>query len=170
MNGPQVQAWLDQQDALVRDCVREFGCFLQFVISGPAEASTGLCYTTGLFGIRHPELIVFGLDQPSSAGLLNHCFDRVREGNDLMPGEILTSPDGSTRVRVEEFPDPGGVLYTANRFYGRPDEFSVPAYQLTWDVDGAFPDDEGYPYPPHVQPLPGTFVLDEGGECGCGSG
>lgn len=25
----QIQAWLDQEDAMVRDCVRKYGCFLQ---------------------------------------------------------------------------------------------------------------------------------------------
>jgi Domain of unknown function (DUF4262) len=33
----------------------------------------------------------------------------------------------------------------ANRFYQRPAEFSVPAYQLTWaDAAGRFPWDTGW--------------------------
>ncbi|AKU18545.1 DUF4262 domain-containing protein [Luteipulveratus mongoliensis] len=170
MNDLQEQAWLDQEDANVRDCVRTYGCFLTYVLAGRKETSTSFCYTTGLFGIGHPELIVFGLSQATAGGLLNLCYARVRDGHDLMPGEIFSFAGAPERVRVEVFPRPGDVLYTANRFYERPDEFSVPAYQLTWDVEGAFPEDAGYPYGPHVQPAPGTFVLDEDDECGCGCG
>ena len=50
------------------------------------------------------------------------------------------------------------VLLAANRFYERPAEYSVPAYQLTWDhADGTFPWDDGYPCGPHCQPRPGTW-------------
>ena len=51
-----------------------------------------------------------------------------------------------------------------------PETYSLgPAYQLTWDVDGAFPEDPDYPYGPHQQPRPSTFVDDVGGDCSCGS-
>jgi hypothetical protein len=49
-------------------------------------------------------------------------------------------------------------VFSANRFYERPDEFSVPAFQLTWpDAQGRFPWDPGYAYPSDVQPRPGTW-------------
>lgn len=169
MTDTQIQAWLDQEDAMVRDCVRKYGCFLQYVFANPKPESTSFCYTTGLFGLGHPELIVFGLDEHSANGMLNWCFARVKEGEDLMPGEILEFGNGCGRARVEVFPNPGDALFGANRFYQRPSEYSVPAYQLTRDVNGAFPEDPGYPYGPHQQPRPGEFVNDVGGDCGCGS-
>jgi hypothetical protein len=169
MTDIQIQAWLDQEDAMVRDCVREHGCFLQYVFASPGPESTSFCYSTGLFGLGHPELIVFGLDQRSAAGMLNWCFARVKEGNDLMEGEILEFGDGRGRAHVEVFPNPGDALFGANRFYQRPSTASVPAYQLTWDVDGAFPGESGYPYDEHRQPRPGTFVNNVSGDCGCGS-
>jgi len=52
----------------------------------------------------------------------------------------------------------GDVLFAANRFYGRPDEFSVPAFQLIWALDGGiFPWDAGYSCEPDCQPLPGRW-------------
>jgi hypothetical protein len=59
---------------------------------------------------------------------------------------------------VEELPNPGEVVLGANRFYERPAEYSVPAYQLTWaHRDGLFPWDEGYRCGPECQPRPGTW-------------
>ncbi len=59
---------------------------------------------------------------------------------------------------VEQVPNPGDIVYGANRHYRRPDEASVPVLQLTWD-DGAgrFPWDDGYSVPASVQPRPGSF-------------
>lgn len=34
---------------------------------------------------------------------------------------------------------------------------SVAAYQLTWDAEGAFPWEFGYPYSTRTQPRPGDF-------------
>lgn len=144
---------------MVRDCILEFGCFLQYVSAdpGPEPPLPSFCYTTGCFGLGHPELIVFGLDPSSAGGMLNWCFAEIKAGRVLTPGEILELGNGRARARVESFPNPGSMLFTANRFYQRPPEHSVLAYQLTWDVDGAFPEDPGYPYGPHQQPRPGTL-------------
>ena len=59
---------------------------------------------------------------------------------------------------VEVLPNPPEILFAANRFYRRPDEVSVPAYQLAWPQrNGAFPWDEGDPCGPGCQPRPGTW-------------
>ncbi|WP_425310911.1 DUF4262 domain-containing protein [Ammonicoccus fulvus] len=50
------------------------------------------CYTVGLFGLGHPELIVFGLDHESAGHTLNWFFDRIRRGEDLMPGQLVQAP------------------------------------------------------------------------------
>ncbi|HET8867381.1 MAG TPA: DUF4262 domain-containing protein, partial [Agrococcus sp.] len=80
---------------------------------------------------------------------------RVRQNRDLREGEIVDLDGTSTRARVEPFPHPERVLFAANRFYERPDEASVPALQLTWDVHGAFPGDPGYSLPARLQPRRG---------------
>lgn len=156
-NDAAILAWLDQEDRHVTDTIRKHGCFLQYVY-GEGEQPP-FAYTVGLFGIGHPELIMFGLDARRSARALNHFFDHVRSGSDLTPGEVSWPWGDTVGFLVEEFPEPGATLLSANRHYQRPPEASVPAYQLTWSMDGFFPGDEGYPLPPTVQPRPGTFRL-----------
>ncbi|GAA3880967.1 DUF4262 domain-containing protein [Tessaracoccus defluvii] len=121
-------------------------------------AVTAFAYTVGLFGIGHPELIVFGLDAESAYGTLYWFFDEVKRGRVLAPDEIVSPPGSDTRFLVERFPNPGSVVFAANRFHGRSRRSSVPVYQLTWDVAGAFPREEGYRYPATLQPRPGDFV------------
>lgn len=156
VNEDHVIAWNDQEDRRVTETIRHYGCFLQ-AVEGDADGPP-FCYTVGLFGIGHPELIVFGLDPESAGHTLNWFFERIRRGEDLTAGQIVCAPDGGPRFLVEIFPDPGTALYAANRHYQRPREASVPALQLTWDVEGAFPWDPGYPYPPTLQPRPGEYV------------
>ncbi|MBK8460120.1 MAG: DUF4262 domain-containing protein [Micropruina sp.] len=152
----QVTGWNDQEDRRVRQLVRRYGCYVQ-AIHGDGERPP-FAYTIGLFGLGHPELIAFGLDHESAGGILNWFAARVRQGNDLTPGELVEPAGSGTRFLVEEFPDPGAALYAANRFYRRPRQASVPAYQLTYDVNGAFPWEPGYPYAPSRQPRPGDYV------------
>lgn len=153
---PQMQAWLDQEDRHVIETIRRHGCYLQAVLG--ECSSPPFAYTVGLFGLGHPELIVFGLGTRSAAQALNWFFARVREGSDLMPGEIIRPEEAAPRFLVEPFPNPAEFLFAANRHYQRPDEATVPAYQLTWDVNGAFPGEPGYPNPAWWQPRPGEAV------------
>lgn len=157
MNHAQLTAWNDQEDRKVTEKIREYGCWITAVHSdGPPVPC--FAYTTGLFGIGHPELIVFGMSDESAGNTLNWFFDRIRGGGDLMPGQVIEIREANgTRFYVEDFPDPGGAVYTANRHYKRPREYSVPAYQLTYDIDGAFPWEAGYPKPPWFQPRPGEY-------------
>lgn len=157
-NDAAILAWLDQEDRLVTETIRRHGCFVQYVFGEGADPP--FAYTVGLFGIGHPELIVFGLDAGRSARVLNHFFDHVRAGADLTPGEVVWPWGDTVGFLVETFPDPGSTLFGANRHYQRPAEASVPAYQLTWSMEGCFPGEPGYPLPPTVQPRPGTFRGD----------
>ena len=76
----------------------------------------------------------------------------------LVAGERLPVGQGPGEVVVEVCPNPGDVVLGANRFYCRPAEHSVPAYQLAWPhPDGRYPWDEGYRCPPGCQPRPGTW-------------
>lgn len=173
MNDITVEQWLDHEDRRISETIRRHGCALEYV--QPCEGDgfrTPFCYTIGLFGLGHPELLIFGLDMPSAAGCLNHLHGLVRKGRDLVPGEILTFPPHEEQYLVEEVPNAGEILFAANRHYDRPSEVSVPALQVTWTVRGAFPWHDRYPYPAESQPRPGTFsalVEDEGdtGPCSC---
>ncbi len=114
-------------------------------------------YTVGLFGLGHPELLVFGLDMHDSQGLLNTVGDQIREGGDVIPGIEFGVGAWPRKVVAEEVPNPGDIVFSANRFYQRPDEFSVPVLQLTYsDENGLYPWDDGFG-DPVTQPRPGTF-------------
>ena len=61
------------------------------------------------------------------------------------------------QVIPEEVPNPGEIVFEANRFYQRPNEASVPVLQLTYtDKNGRYPWDEGC-LRPELQPRPGTW-------------
>jgi hypothetical protein len=165
----ELQAWLDQEDAHISACIRRFGWAIQYV-GGPhcsfpgcegtrPEDATGppFAYTVGLFGMGHPELLVIGLPMDTTGPVLNDLGERIRAGADLVPAELIAFPDWPHRIVPEIVPNPGDIVYSANRHYQRPPEHSVPVLQLSYDdVHGRFPWDPGY-VAPEMQPRPGTF-------------
>jgi Domain of unknown function (DUF4262) len=161
MTDTATQAWLDQEDRRVAEVIRRYGCYIEYVTGctcGRCGEPTSFAYSIGLFGLGHPELLVLGVGQHTAASVINSLFARVKDGDDLMPGELLTFPDWPHRMVVEEVPNPGDIVFAANRHYQRPREASVPVLQLTWDDRGGrFPWDAGYSVPAGVQPRPGTF-------------
>jgi hypothetical protein len=155
---PQTIAWLDQEDAHLAQVIRTHRFAVQYVWSGDEPDEPGFGYTVGLFGLGHPELVVVGLDHRISHVLLNKVARLVVDGRNLVPGEVILDDEGTNIFTVEVLPNPGEVLFSANRFYERPDEFSVPALQLTWaDSAGSFPWDPAWGYAPDRQPRPGTW-------------
>jgi hypothetical protein len=156
---PQTVAWLDQEDANLAQLVRAHRWAVQYVGEGDQPGEPPFGYTVGLFGLGHPELALVGLGTDSTHFVLGRVAEMVCEGRDLVPGELLTWPDWSgLRVMVEELPNPGEVLLVANRFYERPADYSVPAYQLTWALpDYRFPWEGEGPGDPDVQPRPGMW-------------
>lgn len=159
---PDEIAWLDQDDARTVSVIREHAVAITYVGGEKHEHRTSFAYTTGLFGLGHPELLVLGLDPSTAGALLNEVARQVRAGRDFVPGEVLEFDEWAHRVLVEHLPNPGAILFAANRFYRRPDEASVPAYQLTYDDrSGRFPGEVGYDVPDWVQPRPGSFTAGD---------
>lgn len=163
----RIQAWLDQEDARMASVIRRHGWAIEYIGGGLCSApgcdggddeGPPFAYTVGLFGLGHPELLVFGVDPNTAYALLNTLGDRIRNDDEvLIPGQLLTFDDWTHRVIPEEVPNPGEIVFTANRFYQRPDEFSVPVLQLSYDdFEGRFPWEEGYSAP-EMQPRPGMF-------------
>lgn len=163
----RTQAWLDQEDARITSVIRRHGWAIEYIGGGCCSApgcdggddeGPPFAYTVGLFGLGHPELLVFGLEADTAMHLLNALGDRIREDEEtLLPGQLLTFEEWEHRVIPEEVPNPGEIVFSANRFYQRPSEFSVPVLQLSYDdLSGRFPWDEGYSHP-ELQPRPGTF-------------
>jgi hypothetical protein len=155
---PQTLAWLDQEDARLAQLVRARRWAVQYVWPGPEPDEPAFGYTIGLFGLGHPEVVVVALPPDVAEDVLDRVASLVADGRDLVPGELLRLPGQRTALVVEELPNPGEVVLGANRFYQRPAEFSVPAYQLAWpDSAGRFSWDVGYAEPGDVQPRPGTW-------------
>lgn len=161
----QLLAWMDQRGAGLTDAIRRWGWAITYV--GGDECSRPGCecergedppfgYTIGLFGLGHPELLVFGLDPQEAGGLLNELGSWVKDGEYLMPGMEIEFDDRPIKIIPEVVPNPGEIVFDANRFYIRPAEESVPVLQLTYDDEaGRYPWDEEYSG--LGQPRPGTF-------------
>lgn len=162
---PAELAWLDQEDRRVTQTVRAYGVALEHVWGDHRIRRPSFTYTVGLFGIDHPELLVFDLSPEAAADLLNTLAARVRGGEDLAAGTVVkpfqsdaAHPLRDRRVGLEWVPNPGEIVFSANRFAQRPAEFSVPVLQIVWTDDaGRFPIDDGYDQPQWRQPTPGTF-------------
>ncbi len=182
---PAVQAYWDQQQRLMTENIRRHGVHLTFVSSGgpcaccgddveeevpdlvaemlggpeglPPRLDVPFCYTTGLYGVGHAELIVVGLAPVPSAVLLNEVARRVFEdGQDLVPGQLL-EVDG-LKVLAEELPEPWMTTFETFHYYDRPPRVPLETYQLTWaDPQGRFPWDEGHVPVPWPQPRPGEY-------------
>lgn len=169
---PSLLAWFDQEDKHTADVIRTHGVYIQYVGGSecsccdhvgdepmtPSDHSTPFAYTVGLFGVGHPELLIVGVDPGTASAVLNDVSARVRARRELVPGELLTFDGWTHRVTVELVPNPGEIAFAANRFYLRPDEYSVPLLQLTYDDrQGRFPWDAGYSNPRWIQPRPGDL-------------
>lgn len=162
----RIQAWLDQEDAWIKSVIRRHGWAIEYIgggccsvpgCDGGDDEGPPFAYTVGLFGVGHPELLVFGLDPETTTALLNELGNRVRGDEALVPGQLLTFDEWEHRVVPEEVPNPGDIVFSANRFYQRPAEYSVPVLQLSYDdFEGRFPWEEDYRNP-ELQPRPGTF-------------
>jgi hypothetical protein len=161
---PQTQAWSDQYDAHVTATIRRFGWSIQYVGGGICSRPGCTCegddgppfaYTVGMFGLNHPELLIFDVDPETALAVLNEVSGRVLEGDSFLPGMTLELDDWDRSILAEAVPNPGDIVFVANDYYRRPAEVSVPVIQLT------YPDDEGrFPWDPGCtsnQPRPGEF-------------
>lgn len=158
MTHSQIQAWLDQEDERVAQTIRRYGVALEFVMGNDHDWPRDFAYTIGLFGLRHPELVVLSAGDHTAGALLNLLSDRIRAGENLIPGSLLTFEHWRHRVMIETVPNPGEIVFAANRHYQRPAAASVPVYQLTYDDKaGNFPWEAGYQEAPNLQPRPGAW-------------
>lgn len=101
---PQTQAWIDQYDAHITAIIRRHGWFIQYIggdsCSRPGCPCTGdegppFAYTVGLFGLNHPELLIFDIAPQTVATMLNVLGDRVRGGR------VVTARDDYRTGRLE---------------------------------------------------------------------
>jgi hypothetical protein len=166
MNDVQLAAWLDQENKRTAATIRRYGWQIEYVGGGCCDvpgcdggdpSEQRFAYTVGLFGFGHPELLLFDVSMEVARSVLNDLGNRIRDGQDFVPGQLLTFESCQCRIVVEAVPNPGEIVFAANRHYQRPPEASVPVFQLSYaDEAGRFPwdpDDAA----PALQPRPGTF-------------
>jgi hypothetical protein len=159
MPDPLTTSFLDQEDAHVAASIRRYGWFIQYVGGGNnADVDKPpFAYTIGLFGLDHPELLIFGTPCATACGVLNELGRRIKSGHNLLPGQLIMFDQWAHRIIPEEVPNPGEIVLGANRYYQRPAEASVPVLQLSYDdIEGHFPWEAEY-VAPRMQPRPGTF-------------
>ncbi|MEX2133764.1 MAG: DUF4262 domain-containing protein [Acidimicrobiia bacterium] len=159
-------AWHDQEDARIAATIRASGWAITYVggescsrpgCGCPPGDGPPFAYTVGMFGMGHPELLVFGVDPGTASGLLNNLGARVKSGDHLVAGLELDFEEWPHKVIPEPVPNPGEIVFEANRFYCRPDEYSVPVLQLTYTyLAGRSPWAAVYSAP-EKPPRPGTF-------------
>ena len=66
--------------------IDKFGWHCLSVSPSQGQPGTRFTYTIGLEAtFRHPELMIFGLDNRLSHGLLSDCVDRIRAGTAFAP-------------------------------------------------------------------------------------
>ena len=149
-----VESWLAQEDARADAVIARHGWLVQAVL-GDGRRRPDLAYTVGLWGLGHPELVVFGLPADTAQPVLNDLGERVRAGTTLRARDVLSFDPWPHRVHLLAVPHPERVLFQAVRTYGRP----VPALQAVWDdAAGRFPWEAGYTVPRWLQPMPGTHA------------
>jgi hypothetical protein len=61
-----------------------------------------------------------------AGGVLNALGESIRAGDQLLPSQMITFEEWPHRIIPEQVPNPGEIVFAANRFYQRPDEASVP--------------------------------------------
>jgi hypothetical protein len=161
----QTEAWLDQDDAHTVATIRRHGWLITYVHSSGIRRPGGrevpgppFAYTVGLFGLHHPELLIVGMSPNASATILNRLGNRIKAGETLLPGTMVEVEDWDGRMMPEPVPNPGEIVFAANRYYRRPANQSVPVLQLSYeDEAGRFPWEPGYATP-QQQPRPGTLL------------
>jgi hypothetical protein len=113
-------------------------------------------YTIGLFGLAHPELLMFPESSDQALYVLNFVSARVLGGGRLLPGEVVGLHDIGRHAIVQNVANPGEIAFRANDYYQRPPEASVPLLLLTLtDTEGRLPADVGYsgrPQPTSFRP------------------
>lgn len=130
-----------EYDAKVAEIVREHSWMAQAVFP-TRDDPTGkfFVYTVGLHAKGHPELIIAGLDQGTSHGILSTVVQRVLAGesfeertyDDVLVGGFQVRLEKLDRTTVDEH------LQTAQRYANA----DVDAFQILWpDGDGKLPPD-----------------------------
>ncbi len=143
--------WYDEYLFNIHRQVEAHGFAIQYVMGEGRKPSWG--YTIGFLAHGHPEVIVIGLDDGSTAGVLHILFEEIRGGRHRPVGvehdqEIHSLPVRLLPVPDEHWDDADDRLCTAVSYYQALQwhRSQMRAVQLVWaSPDGRFPWDPGFP-------------------------
>lgn len=166
-------AWLDQEDAWMRNTVRKNGWAITYVgnegctypgceCGAEADATdTVFGYTVGLHGLGQPELVLYGCDPGTTSLVLNTLGRWIRDGGQPRCGVDHTIDGFGSALQFAWVPNPEEILYTAYRFYPPEAVGYIRALHVYWQVGHRYPWEAEYALPKFVQPLPGEFPPGE---------
>ena len=136
--------------ALQRDHIERFGWSIIAVEGNRVQAP--FAYTVGLTRFHgHPELLVTGLDEVSTAALLNPLGLEVKSGHRFYPGDLTTRDDGRL-LQFARVNNPRRLLHAQDMYASRAG--LVPALQVVYSTaEGRWPWQRGWPGGRRTQPL-----------------
>jgi hypothetical protein len=159
MTDIQQQQWLDQDDAHLRDIIKNNGWAIMDVEGGLLTPT--MSYTVGLTEVARPELVVFGLDFHLAGHVLDELAKWALTGREYPPDSDVESLDWLCPggVRLIRHPDPNPVLRVARRRYARGNWPRMRALQVVWrDESGNLPWERTYSERNWLQPLPEPYA------------
>jgi hypothetical protein len=128
----------------ILDDVKQFGFHVGIIAED--EYLPGFAYTIGLFKTyKHPEIIVFGLNNEIMHGILNELGSEIKKGKSFSPNKdydniISNFPVKLIEIKKEYYQDYFGY---GGWFYEN--KFEFPAYQLVWtDKENKYPWEDGF--------------------------
>ncbi len=141
--------WYDGYLFHVHGTIERYGFFIQYVLGEHGKPSWG--YTIGFLAHGHPEVVVYGLDDTSTAGVLHHLHDEIAAGEHRVVGRDAPADLHGLAVCLlpvphEHWTEASSLLCTAVQYYGALECGRVAALQLVWPAPcGYFPWEPGCP-------------------------
>lgn len=137
---------LDETDRRVRSDIARYGWHVALVSADEATPDgVGWAFTIGLEEtLRHPELVVFGLEPGLAHGLLNRAADAVRRGWRFEPGQRYDGLLEGYACAAREIDRRWHSVFLGNaQWHYQGDDFR--ALQLFWpDPAKRYPWEEGF--------------------------
>ncbi|PRZ42698.1 uncharacterized protein DUF4262 [Antricoccus suffuscus] len=115
-------AWLDQEDAWMRETVRKNGWAITYVGGDGCTYPGCECgderdaedtvfgYTVGLHGLGHPELLMYGCDPGTTSLVLNTLGRWIRGGGQPRKGVDYTIDGFGFALQFQTVPNPEEIL------------------------------------------------------------
>jgi hypothetical protein len=134
----------DDSDRKLLSDIEKYGWHVVFVTEEPATPQ--FAFTVGLhYRYSHPEILVMGLKQATAHSLLHSLVEKIKQGEKLESGSLVTDiasfPLALVPIHIDHYREHLGYGMWFYRSLRAP----FPALQLVWpDRAGLFPWQNGY--------------------------